>query len=469
MVLLVRHPSGRQPERMYALRVVLTEFLGLEFEAKQEDRIDTLITVVGEDPAATLSIADSLFACGDDQWLRPGSLPAPTVIQLSVPSVLLEDNGRLGAELPVLYPRAAPATLFESAEKCARLHLDVFGSVFLFLTRYEEIAIAERDPMDRFTSPLSLAGREGLLERPLVNEYVELLWRGITRVWPRLRRKTFTYRLLLSHDVDAVSVTELTLPQIVRSLGADVVQRRDLPLAARRATAYALGRARRNPASYDPYDTADFIMDVSERAGVASVFNFVAGTSDPLFDPAYDLDQPWVRRLLGKVAGRGHEIGLHPSYATYLDGLRTAAEFSRLQRVCSEERIRQKTWGGRQHYLRWRNPVTWQNWERSGLAYDSTLGFADRIGFRAGTCWEYPVFDLVERKELALRERPLVAMESSLLSYMNVPLTEAAQRLVSLAQVCRAHAGDFTLLWHGHMLASRRSKDVYAEIVRAAA
>lgn len=469
MVLLVRHPLGRQPERMYAFRVVLTEFLGLDFEAKQEERVDTLITVVGEDTGTGLSVSDSLFACAEDQWLQPTSLPTSPVVRWRVPAALLDGSGRIGETLPVIYPKMPPPALLEATEHGARFHLDVFGSVFLLLTRYEEIAISERDSVDRFTSPLSLAGRDGFLERPLVNEYVETLWRVMSGLWPRLRRRSRAYRLLLSHDVDAVSVIELTPPQILRSLGADVLVRRDLPLAARRAAAYSIGRTRGNPVSYDPYDTTEFIMGVSERAGLASVFNFVAGTSERTFDPTYDLDQPWLRRFLRTIAARGHEIGIHPSYATYLNGPRTAEEFARLRRVCAEEGISQECWGGRQHYLRWRNPTTWQNWERCGLAYDSTLGFADHVGFRTGTCWEYPVFDLLERKQLNLRERPLVAMESSLLSYMKVSLLEAAQRMISLARVCRTHAGDFTLLWHGHMLVSRKAKDVYAEVVRAAA
>ena len=47
----------------------------------------------------------------------------------------------------------------------------------------------------------------------------------------------------------------------------------------------------------------------------------------------------------------------------------------------------------RQHYLRWRAPTTWQNWEDAGLDYDSTVGYADHVGFRAGTCYEYPIFN----------------------------------------------------------------------------
>jgi hypothetical protein len=285
------------------------------------------------------------------------------------------------------------------------------------------------------------------------------------RLWPGLVRRRRSYRAVLTHDVDVFSVTELTSFEIAKSLGADLMRRREPALFARRTAAFVVGKARKRPRPYDPYNACGFIMDVSERAGLRSAFNFVAGTSEPAFDPRYDVASPSVRDVLRAIAARGHEIGFHPSYRTYLDSDRTSLEFARLQRVCAEEGVRQSEWGGRQHYLRWRNPTTWRNWERCGLAYDSTLGFADHVGFRTGTCWEYPVFDLVERRTLALRERPLVVMESSLLSYMKLPLDEAAERLTRLSKTCRVHDGDFTLLWHGHMLVSRDSKRVYADVV----
>ena len=274
----------------------------------------------------------------------------------------------------------------------------------------------------------------------------------------------------LTHDVDAFSVAELTPFEIARSLGADLLLRRDPALLTRRAAAFVAGKAQQRLQPYDPYNTCGFIMDVSERFGLRSAFNFVPSTSEPAFDPRYDIAAPAVRSMLRGVAERGHEIGFHPSYRTYLDATRTAAELERLQQVCADEGIRQSHWGGRQHYLRWRNPTTWRNWE-SFAASPTTAPWASPItsGSAQGHVREYPVFDLIERRALSLRERPLVAMESSLLSYMKLPIGDASERLVRLSRICRAHDGDFTLLWHGHMLVSREAKRVYADVVREVA
>ena len=131
-------------------------------------------------------------------------------------------------------------------------------------------------------------------------------------------------------------------------------------------------------------------------------------------DGVYSMDDPWIRRLLKKIHDRGHEVGLHLSYNTFRILIRRALNLSGSTGMYGEG-IDQKVWGGRQHFLRWENPTTWQNWEDAGLDYDSTLGLSHHTGFRCGTCFDYPVFNLVTRTALKLRERPLIVMDSALL------------------------------------------------------
>ena len=87
---------------------------------------------------------------------------------------------------------------------------------------------------------------------------------------------------------------------------------------------------------------------------------------------------------------RGHEVGFHAGFGTFRDAERTAEEFARLRGIAEREGVRQDRWGGRQHYLEWANPDTWRNWDEAGLDYDCTLAFSEAVGFRTGTCHEYP-------------------------------------------------------------------------------
>ena len=130
--------------------------------------------------------------------------------------------------------------------------------------------------------------------------------------------------------------------------------------------------------------------------------------------------------------------------------------------------VRQEAWGGRQHYLQWANPATWRNWDEAGLAYDCTLAFSEAVGFRTGTCREYPVFDLVGRRPLDLRERPFQVMDVTLFGYMGLRPDAAFAAVVDIARACRRFRGDLGILWHNdEILRTARQKRWYAELIAA--
>ena len=103
--------------------------------------------------------------------------------------------------------------------------------------------------------------------------------------------------------------------------------------------------------------------------------------------------------------------------------------------------------------------------------YDSTVGYAESCGFRAGTCYEYPAFSLSTGKALRLRERPLVLMETSMLGrdYMGLAGHEALDLVERLSSTCRRYGGYFTMLWHNDKLSSRHVRKLYLDALATAA
>lgn len=417
---------------------------------------------------AELSIADALLALREVEWLTPAALPREPLPRWKPAQDGLEPR-LLRPEVAVPFGTPGEGGRWLEADGPRwRLHADLLGAAFFWLTRYEELARPRADAHDRFPGAASLAAREGLLTVPVVDEWAALIGACLARLWPGLPRRPRRPRVVPSHDVDRVRwVAGHPFHRVARSLGADLLRRRDPALAGARLRSWWRCR-RRGDAEADLANRFDLIMDVSERHGLVSQLNFIAGRTAPAYDGDYELDEPGIRALLRRIHARGHEIGLHPSYATYLDPSRVAAEWAALQRACVAEGVEQESFGGRQHYLRWRNPATWRAWEGAGLAWDSSLGFADRSGFRCGTSRSYPAFDLERRRPLALRERPLVAMDATLLGYEGLDWDAAAERALALAAACHHHGGDFTLLVHNTTLASPRARRWYEELVAAA-
>jgi peptidoglycan/xylan/chitin deacetylase (PgdA/CDA1 family) len=249
----------------------------------------------------------------------------------------------------------------------------------------------------------------------------------------------------------------------MRSLAGDVLRRRDGELALRRARAIA--ESRRPKASDDPFDTFDLLMDASERAGLRSTFYVQSGGRHAFNGPTYDIGDPRVGRLLRRIGERGHTIGLHGSYQSFVSAERIRAELDRLVQACRDAGIEQSEWGMRQHYLRFATPQTWRAQEAAGVVSDSTLGYADATGFRASTCREYPVFDLELRQPLRLREHSLTVMDVTLLSYLGLDHQTVSTRTQEIVRRCRAHGGEAIVCFHNSSLPRRRDQAIYRDLV----
>jgi len=450
MTLQVEVPFGYFDEQDYVARCLLGEFLGLAYETH---RAAAETIRIHDGSGRELLIAADLFLRPRDTWLTEASLPREPIAwgdALEIPARVLERR------LPVLYGRPSLAR----DEQSIRLDVDLFGGCFFYLSRLEEVVKKDRDRHDRFPAACSLSLRYGLLHRPIVDEYVEVLWACLQALWPGLRRRRRTFRQNLTHDVD------LLRHSLSRAVAGNLKRGNfDLAMASLvRSISIKAGR------SADPYDTFDVIMDLSESAGAASAFNFITQWTHPIHDFGYVFDRPHTHTLLRSISARGHEIGLHGSYNSYANGAQLAREFTTLKRVCSAAGVRQERWGGRQHFLRWRTPETFQNWQDAGFDYDSTLGYADAAGFRCGTCHQFPAFNIKTGQTLRVIERPLVAMEGTVMGpgYQNLGATEAAfAHFKALKDICRYYDGEFTLLWHNNRLVEQPEVDLYRALIAA--
>jgi hypothetical protein len=466
MTLRVEVPVGCVEERRYALGLVLNDLLGLEVPPVElqvhEGAAGVRITSV-DGAGGEVLIGDDLFSRMSTDWFDRRWLPAGPLERWPTDGAGLEEAALVDGTLPVLYGHPT----LERDGDTTRLGLDLFGAAFAMVTRYEEVVAGDHDDHGRFPAAASIAAREGFLDRPLLDEYGEVLWAVLRSHWPRLERRPPEPRLWLSHDVDIPRSAGSGVTGLAKWVAADVLRRREPALAAQRVRAYP--KARHGLTPEDPANSFDLIMDVSERHGLRSAFYFIPTEGSRAVDARYRLDEPWVRALLRRIHERDHEIGLHASYETFRDPDLTRSEFASLRTVAEGEGIVQPAWGGRQHYLRWDPTTTWRNWDGAGLDYDSTMTFHDCVGFRSGTCREHGLFDLRTRTPLRLRERPVVAMDATLKGYMGLDDDELVRRVTVLAERCRLVKGPMSLLWHNHNLASSSDRRTYAALVEAIA
>lgn len=466
-VIVVRAPATRAPERHYVLDQVLGEWLGLRYELRPWAKPLVSLERAGGADGRKITLPDTLFSTPPEDWLTERCLPPRPLRLVDIPAGDAIDPlvRRPPEPLPVLYgDRDGPAAAWTETPTGLALSVDVLGGVFALLTRLEEVLPTRRDARDRFPVEASLADPEDFVERPLADDYVDLLWLAMRILWPDLRRPASTFRLRLTHDIDTPwAALNRPLSAVTRSAAGDLLKRRDPRLAVRRVR--ALADARHGRVDRDPLNTFDFLMATSERHGLRSTFYFQAGTTTADEDFRYRLSDPPFAGILHHIHERGHEIGLHGSYGSFDSEARIRTEADALRTISRAAGVEQPEWGGRQHYLRFANPQTWRHHEAAGLAHDSTLGFAERPGFRSGTCREHTVFDLRDRRPLNLRERPLIVMDASLFGYMGLDLDEAASHACAIVDTCRRRAGDAVVLYHNDTLAGDRARAHYRDLV----
>lgn len=306
---------------------------------------------------------------------------------------------------------------------------------------------AERDRYGRVPSavhPLVLVGRE---REPVVSQAASALCEAVRRAagrrpvrllapWPGGHR----WAAAFTHDVDVVA----GWPAFTALRLAELVRKGRLARASRVVVA-ALGAVASDPAWRG---TADVIA--AERAVGASATWFVltgtpTWTSIRAGDLTYRPESPAARRIVAAIVAAGSEVGLHGSFATLDGGAPVfAAQRARLAGIAGTP-----TSGVRQHYLRTRPGVTARAMADAGFAYDATLGFADRNGFRLGTADVVPAWDAGSATVLPIDEVPLTWMDRALSKYQGIEDPDRwVDDALALADACQAVDGLWVGLWH---------------------
>ena len=449
MALTLFVPPGCEVERRWIADVVLSRHCGLDVSVTVDPTaVDSYI----EDGAGRrLELCDRFFSAADGAWLDPRSLPdSKRDIEIdALPPAADVDR-------PLRVVLAEPGMPWSLRDGVARLGIDVLGTAFLFLSRYEEAVVGARDEHGRFPAAASIARRSALTGRPIVDEHVVVLRAALHAVWPQLPLRQPEFRVVSTHDVDnPFALLNGGVRGMVRETLSHVRRGRGVRRAA--ATPALWWAVRRTGPARDPWNTFDHLMDMDEAAGVRGAYYFIP-SSDPTARTAralYDLADPAIIALLRRIVDRGHELGIHPSYRAHANPAQLAREVHTMRTAVAGLGSTSQQLGGRHHYLRWQATTSWRDWDDVGLDYDSTVAFAEEPGFRAGTCHPYPAYDLVARRPLRLIERPLVVMDQSLTSpgYLGLNLTAAAARVSDLREECRRVGGEFVILWHNDVLA----------------
>jgi len=168
----------------------------------------------------------------------------------------------------------------------------------------------------------------------------------------------------------------------------------------------------------------------------------------------YDVRQ--IKKQIVELINKGCEVGLHGIDA-WQDLERAQLEGGRIREVTGQEDL-----GTRMHWLYW-NDSSPQTLENAGFKYDSTFGYNDAVGFRAGTTQPF-----CPAGTEALIELPLNIQDSALFYSDRMMLSEndALKACRDLITSAYQFGGVLTINWHTRSLSPERLwGDFYASLL----
>ena len=332
-----------------------------------------------------------------------------------------------GTKIPFLFSTDNSLPIINYKNNTAVINYDIIGSAFYFLSGWQEIHSKKRDEFGRYPFNETLQYKHELLVIPLVNYYFDILKSVIEKLSGKNVKRILwpdsNIAVSISHDIDKINSGWLE--------GGFSELKNGHFLSALKIILLKIFRK-------DPWDNLKEIISLEKQLEINSTFFFLTEKSPENAD--YSISQ--VEKYFSEIRSAKSEIALHGSIGSS----------SSSEKIISEKnKLPFKIKGNRFHFLMLEPTEYASNIDKSGLLYDSSLGFAEHIGFRNGFCFPFFPFNHLEKKAHAFIEIPLMLMDTTLKkdSYMGTDNSRDL-KIESLISEVEKFNGLISILWHNN-------------------
>ena len=342
--------------------------------------------------------------------------------------------------------------LFPVYGKDLLMPFDVFAASFYLVSRYEEYLPQVRDKYGRFQAESTWMFENGLLQKPLVNIWALALGKRLQTVFPDLPIKTRKFSFVPTYDVDAAWAYKnkgiyRTVGAFFRDLAAgnyDEIRERHAVLRGKRK---------------DPFDSFDFQFELQKEFKIKPIYFILCGEYDTN-DKNISIRKAAFQSLI-KTLGDYADVGIHPSFSSYLDIEKMQKEIDNLSEVLHRPLTK-----SRQHFLRMNLPRSYQKLIELDISDDYTMGFASQAGFRAGIADTFRFYDLENDVVSNLRVHPFALMDGTMRDYLNLDVDSSLELAKQLIDEVKAVGGTFIYLTHNETLGGEKRWVGWPEMYR---
>lgn len=337
------------------------------------------------------------------------------------------------------------SVLVETSEwcgvSCLKLEhvVDPLAAIFYVLARYEEYGMKFPDKHGRFTSKESVLSKNNWLSIQIVERWVEAF---LLEYSPKSYKKWKDIRTSVcipSFDIDNTFAHQWKEGwRSWLSITKDLITGNK----NRREERYLVQSGKLK----DPFDSFDKIKKVASDFPQTRVFWHVGDYAK--YDTNIFWNDPRHAALIEEMSNHAF-IGLHPSYASNLKDSALQNEAFRIRKLTGEEVVE-----SRQHFLKLQLPQTYLRLTQQGFRKDFSMGYADNVGFRAGTAYEHTFFNVLTNTiHPNYRIVPFCYMDGTLHEYLKLTPEKSILLVRELCNEVKKYGGVFCFIWHNETLA----------------
>lgn len=426
--------SEKISERLlYILEYVFIERLGINF--KLEPNKASFIADVG----LKLNYSDENI---------------PNVFQIVPHKLLFEKN--INQEKPEVAFSHNSIHLYSNDS--GNLNFDILSAVFWLLSRYEEFQTYTPDVHGRYPAKESLALKHDFLKRPVVDEWILEFKTALKAFYPDIKIKNEEYIVIPTLDID--SPWCYLNKGFTRNLGGIVrdalkANFKDIPERLK-----VLARKKK-----DSHYQFQWIKLLFTELKLEPLFFVLVGKFGK-YDKTVNANTRAFKNFTKELLTIG-QVNIHPSYKASSSASILKGEISTLSNL-----IETNIFTSRQHFLKIKFPDYFEMLIQSGISEEYSLGYADYIGFRAGTSMPFKYYNLKKEQSEGIRLHPFSIMDVTLNQYLKLSANEALEACHEIIKNTKAVNGQFITLWHNESLSEDKEwkgwKNMYANMLKLA-
>lgn len=320
---------------------------------------------------------------------------------------------------------------------------DIFAASFYLLSRYEEYLPHKKDMYGRYAHENSLAYKEGFLNVPLINIWLQGFAKKLKEKFPGGSLRTAVnfqpsaFKYQPTYDIDiAYSYKHKGL---FRNTGAFLRS----PSAERIKVL--------SGAAEDPFDCYDWLNNLHKQYQLEPVYFFLVAEKNGEFDKNILPHKDAMWQLVKKHAVL-YEIGIHPSWQSSTKSSLLKNEMEWLAEMSGIKHITLS----RQHYIKLSMPHTYRALIDAGIENDFSMGYGSLNGFRASVASPFFWYDLEKETETSLRIHPFCFMDANAYYEQKQSAERSFEELMHYYTVCKAANGTLITIWHNNFLGTAK-------------